>query len=85
MDQFLSIFALAHVAGGAGDLDVLALQRCHGPVHVGLAPAAHHHVGPPPAQRHSRSETNPTRGAATQPGVGPNNPLVKRTIFAVMN
>lgn len=45
LNQFFSVFPLANITGGAGHLDALALQQSHGLVHVGLPPAAHHHVG----------------------------------------
>lgn len=45
LNQLLSVFTLPDVTGGAGHVYAPALQKRHSSVHVGLVPAAHHHMG----------------------------------------
>ena len=58
LNQFLSVFSLANITGGAGHLDALALQQSHSLVHVGLPSAAHHHVGSSLTQSLGRGEAD---------------------------
>lgn len=58
LNQFFSVFFLANITGGPSHLDVLALKLCHSLFHIGLPPAAHHHMGSSPSQSLRCSETD---------------------------
>lgn len=50
LNEFFSVLPPANITGGPCHLDALALEQSHGSLHIGLPPAAHHHVGSSLAQ-----------------------------------